>query len=92
MKMTLELPDDLVRQMKLQAVQEGRKLKDVAEQVFRRGLAPATPPGKAARRRVRLPLIECRHAATKAEELTPERVADLLLNQEVESLNEAARR
>ena len=90
--MTLELPDDLVRQMKLQAVQEGRKLKDVAEQVFRRGLAPVVPSATAARRRVKLPVIECRHPAAPAEELTPERLADLLQKQELASFDEASGR
>jgi hypothetical protein len=31
-----------------------------------------------------LPLIECRRVATPGEELTPERVAEILLAQEVE--------
>ena len=31
-----------------------------------------------------LPLIVCKHAASPGEEMTPERVADLLLAQEVE--------
>lgn len=38
MKTTLELPDDLVMEMKLKAVREHRKLKDVAAEVVRRGL------------------------------------------------------
>ncbi len=78
MKMTLDLPSDLVHEMKIQAAHQGRKLKDVAEEIFRRGLAP--PPGSNASvgRRVKLPLIECRHAAAPGCELTPESVAALL--------------
>lgn len=90
--MTLELPDDLVRQMKRQAMHEGRELKDVAEQAVRRGLASANPSAGAAPRRVKLPLIECRHPAIPGEELTPERVAQLLHTQELESLDEASGR
>ena len=56
MKTTIDLPEDLVREMKFRAVREGRKLRDVAEEVFRRGLAaPAPSPG--IRHRVKLPLI-----------------------------------
>jgi hypothetical protein len=85
MKVTLELPGNLVREMKLQAAQEGRKLKDVAEQIFRRGLV--TPrSANSARRKSKLPLIECEHAASSATEITPERVADLLLMQDSEQV------
>lgn len=40
MKTTFDLPEDLVQEMKLRAVRERRKLKDVATEVFRRGLNP----------------------------------------------------
>lgn len=36
-----------------------------------------------------LPRIECKHAALPAEEMTPEQVAALLLEQEVIGLNTA---
>ena len=39
MKTTFDLPPDLVRAMKLRAVHEGRKLKDVAADLLQRGLA-----------------------------------------------------
>jgi len=39
MKTTLELPDDLVKQIKLRAVHEGRKLKDAVADLLRKGLA-----------------------------------------------------
>ncbi len=58
MKTTIDLPDELIREVKLRAVHEGRKLKDVVEEVFRRGLAAPAPvrvPGE--RHRVSLPLI-----------------------------------
>ncbi len=44
-KTTLDLPADLVREMKLRAVHEGRKLKDVAAELLTRGLAPDLTPG-----------------------------------------------
>jgi hypothetical protein len=51
MKTTLDLPNDLVREMKLRAVNEGKKLKDVVADLIRRGLrgddaARAMPPRK----------------------------------------------
>lgn len=39
MKTTFDLPPDLVQAMKLRAVHEGRKLKDVAADLLKRGLA-----------------------------------------------------
>jgi plasmid stability protein len=60
MKTTLDLPPDLVRKMKLRAVHQGRKLKDVAAEVFRRGLdQPETAAKPATRHRITLPLIQC---------------------------------
>lgn len=38
MKTTIDLPADLVREIKLRAVHEGRKLKDVAAELLKRGL------------------------------------------------------
>jgi hypothetical protein len=35
-------------------------------------------------RQTRLPLIQCKQAASPQEELTPERVADILLTQEMD--------
>lgn len=37
MKTTLDLPNDLVRELKLRAVNEGKKLKDVVADLIRRG-------------------------------------------------------
>jgi hypothetical protein len=39
MKMTLDLPDDLAKQVKLLAVHEDQKLKDTVAQLLRRGLS-----------------------------------------------------
>ncbi len=40
MKTTLDLPEELVRQLKLRAVQEGRRLKDLAAEFLAAGLSP----------------------------------------------------
>jgi hypothetical protein len=39
MKMTLDLPDDLVKEVKLLAVHEDQKLKDAVTDLLRKGLA-----------------------------------------------------
>jgi plasmid stability protein len=92
MKMTLDLPAELVREMKLRAAGEGRKLRDVATEIFRRGLTrPSRPAGKI-RHRVPLPLIDCKAPRTKSEETTPEKVADVLGRQESAWCHEASGR
>ena len=98
MKTTLDLPDALVKQIKIRAVEEGRKLKDEVADLLRKGLAVATgtePDGQAAvitrDKETGLPVIECKQAAAPEEEMTPERVADILLAQEVEWHHDAGR-
>lgn len=46
MKTTFDLPPDLVREVKLRAVHEGRPLKDVAAELLKRGLADPAKPAK----------------------------------------------
>ena len=97
MKTTLDLPDALVKQVKIRAVREGRKLKDAVADLLRKGLAVAdTVPDVGAAmitkdKKSGLPVIECKQAASPEEEMTPERVADILLAQEVEWHHAAGR-
>jgi plasmid stability protein len=98
MKTTLDLPDALVKQVKLRAVREGRKLKDAVADLLRKGLAVAAAgepdvPGPVITRdkKTGLPRIECKQTAAPGEEITPERVADVLLAQEVEWHHAAGR-
>lgn len=44
MKTTLDLPDDLMREMKIRAATQGRKLKDVMADAIRASLASEHPP------------------------------------------------
>lgn len=79
MKTTLELPDDLMRAIKVRAAQQDRKIKDVVAELLRCGLSqadsgPATSPAQ----RVTLPLVRCEHPALPDRELTPQHVAALL--------------
>ena len=66
MKATFDLPPDLIRAMKLRAVHEGRKLKDVAADLLKRGLADqgATAKPQPAKPRIEiqangLPVVRC---------------------------------
>ena len=51
MKTTLDLPDALVKEVKVRAVQEGRKLKDAVAELLRRGLAASGCPSRRRRSR-----------------------------------------
>jgi hypothetical protein len=96
MKMTIDLPNALLRDVKLRAIHEGRKLKDVVADLLRKGLDAASPIAVTGAHsyltrdeRSGLPLIQCRHPAAPNERLTPARVADILLEQEVSRQDEA---
>ncbi|MHB1987311.1 MAG: antitoxin [Acidimicrobiales bacterium] len=83
MKTTVELPDELVREVKVRAAREGRRLKDVMAEVVRRGLADSPGRKGTSSSQVRLPLVQCAHRATPSREMTPERTAEILLAAEV---------
>lgn len=78
MKTTLDLPDDLVREIKIRAAEQNRRLKDVVADLLRHGLSQDSPRGPIRQHRVSLPLIESGHLPPPDEELTPERVARIL--------------
>lgn len=88
MKTTLDLPDELMKSVKLRAVEENRTLTDLIAELLRRGLAETSTTPGAIRHRVKLPLVYGAHPAEPGEEMTPERVADILLAQEVEAHND----
>ena len=90
MKTTLDLPEELVREMKIRAAQEGKKLRELAAEVVRRGLAWESG-AEATGERVKLPLIECKRPAPGAE-ASPEEISEVLVSQEVEWSDEAAGR
>jgi hypothetical protein len=91
MKTTLELPDDLMREVKLRAVEENRKLKDTIADLLRRGLAQAPADSPPISNRVKLPLVKGAHRAQPDEEMTPDRVAQILIDQEAEWSRDALR-
>jgi len=85
MKTTLDLPDDLMRDIKIRAARENRKLKDAIADLLRRGLSRKSGEAPKLRRRVTLPLVRCAHDARPGEEMTPDRVARVLLEEESET-------
>jgi plasmid stability protein len=81
MKTTLELPDDLMRKIKIRAVNEDRRLKDVVAELLRRGLA-AEEGSAVSERRISLPLIVTGRPANPEDEVTPERIAEILAEED----------
>lgn len=89
MKTTIDLPPGLARKLKIRGITQSQKINVMALKALTASLhivSQKFPVG----RRVKLPLIQCRHSAISAEELTPERVSEILLEQEMESINNAA--
>lgn len=82
MKTTLELPDELMRTVKIRAAREGRKLKDIVAALIQNGLSCQAEVGGHARSNVHLPLVECARNASPEAEMTPDRVAEALLQEE----------
>ncbi len=81
MKTTRELLAELTRALNVRGVQGHRKLKERVACLLHRGLAEERVPGQ----RVQLPLVRCAHAATAGAEMTPERVSEVLANDEADA-------
>jgi hypothetical protein len=75
MKTTLDLPDDLVQELKLRSVHERSKLKDVAAAALRRGLAMDGKPPQPRKKSIKLPLFECGPDAPAAKMSAEELIA-----------------
>lgn len=86
MKTTVELPDELYRTVKVTAAREGRSVKDVMVELLRRGLAGREAAEGEVQHRVKLPLVHGLRTPPPEEQLTPERVAELLLADDVDNL------
>ncbi len=84
MKATIELPDELMREIKIRAAREDRKLKDLVADLLRQALRDDRPSQK--QYRVQFPLIHTAHPAAPGQELTPDVIHQILLDQEVEWL------
>jgi len=96
MQTTLDLPDALVVEIKLRAEIRRQDLKDTVAELLRQGLAASgkdpgelVPPVVKTHPKTGLPYVDCPHAASTDEEMTPERVAELLIQQEAAWHHEA---
>jgi hypothetical protein len=85
MKTTLDLPDELMRAVKMRAVDSDRRLKEVVADLLRRGLSQEADSARVEPRRVELPLVRCAQPAAPDSEMTPERVARVLSDEEAGS-------
>lgn len=97
MKATFELPEALLREIKLRAVRDGKKLKELVEDLLRKGLSASLAPGEQRKSRIGkdprtgLPIILGGKRAKAGDEITPDRIKEILLQQEVEWHLEAGR-
>ncbi len=81
MKTTLNIDDALYRRAKVQAAEEGLTVSELIEEGLELVLTARSRPATVLRRPP-LPLIEGGHPALPDREASPERTAEILLNQE----------
>lgn len=87
MKTTIDLPARLVRDLKTRAARQGVKMKDLAAELLREGLTAKRPLGPVVIEKdpkTGLPILHCYRTPEPHEQLTPDRIAQVLLDQEVE--------
>ncbi len=77
MKTTIELPDDLLKTMKVRAAREGRSLKDLLTTILRAALKSSPVEVAVEKGRRRLPTVKT-SSAKPGREMTPERIAEVL--------------
>jgi hypothetical protein len=89
MKTTFDLPKKLVRELKIRAARDGRKVKDVAADCLSRGLSELAKPNLAKPiftidKSTGFPVIKNGRAAPAGQELTPDRISEILIEQEAQ--------
>lgn len=77
MKTTVELPEDVLQQLKLRAVREGRRLAEVVAELLRAGLGITKDTTHRKPDVGELPVVDC-DPARLGQEMTPNRVAEAL--------------
>ena len=84
MKTTVEIPDDLMKAIKLRAIEEGKKLNEIMPELLLNGLKNKAPKLAKARigvdEKTGLPIILC--SKTPKVDLTPAQISEILLEQE----------
>ncbi len=95
MKITLDLPDPLVKQVKLRALRDGRKLKDTVADLLRKGLvatsatAKVPSPGVKTDPKTGLPFVPSAPKAPISKLSTKQIYALIHVTQEEEDLERA---
>jgi hypothetical protein len=84
MRTTVDLPDDLVPAVKNRAAEENRTFKEMVAVLLRLGLAHSASETPPIRNRVNFPIFTGGHPAKPGEGMTPERISELLLQQEAD--------
>ncbi len=77
-KMTFDLPADLAKQLKVRAAEDGVKLKDLVAEACRRLIEGPRKRRKAVAKKLPFPLFKGGRPAKPGEEMTPDRVAEIL--------------
>lgn len=75
-----------MRAVKVRAAEDNLKLREVVTNLLRRGLAATSAEKSVVRNRVQFPLVKCAQPAKPGDELTPERVAEILGEAEISDL------
>jgi hypothetical protein len=88
MRTTIDLPDELFRQVKARAALEGRKLKDLIASFVAEGLERGSPPENGRRRRSQLPVVGAATSGVPIPALSGEEIARI---EEEEDLARLAR-
>ena len=88
MRTTVDLPEDLVLQVREYATRTNRTLKSAYADLLRRGLI-VDQDMPSIQHRVKLPLIKSTNPVRPGQGLTPEQIKDLLLEEDVRHYFEA---
>jgi len=78
MKITVDLPADIVRQLQMRAAEKGIKLKDLITEACLTFLDQHSKQKKDKSKKLPFPIFKGGHPAKPGEELTPERVDEIL--------------
>ena len=88
MRTTLDLPDPLFRELKARAAMQGMKMKELITRLIETGLRqPSEPREKKPRLRSPLPVLEKANTGKPLPALTPEEMAQLEIEEDLEKLD-----
>lgn len=84
MKATIEIPDEVMRAVKIRAAQEDQELKDTVTELLLIGLANVNSSPAPVGVQSVFPVFSGGHPALPDEEMMPDRVAEILMEDEVD--------